>query len=94
MYALKQRYAEFVVLGLALLCHGATATAREARHVVTPESSEARATDTGHRARTHVKLLMPAGGLVRFNARIEQQATPAGSPPSPGFGFQTPASLS
>jgi kumamolisin len=56
-------------------------------HVVIPESSVARAGDSGIMAHTHLRVMMPeAGGFTGT-------PQPSELPPFPGFFFETPASI-
>jgi kumamolisin len=56
-------------------------------HVVIPESSVARAGDNGILAHTHLRVMMPEGGV--FTGAPQ----PKELPPFPGFFFETPASI-
>jgi kumamolisin len=56
-------------------------------HVVIPESSVARAGDSGIMANTHLRVMMPEGGVFTGTPQ------PSELPPFPGFFFETPASI-
>jgi kumamolisin len=56
-------------------------------HVVIPESSVAQAGDNGIMAHTHLRIMMPEGGVFTGNPQ------PSELPPFPGFFFETPASI-
>ena len=81
------------LIGTLALWTSVSLSAREARLVISPASSVAQAGDAGAWVRTHVKLLVPQGGIEKFNARIQRLTRPAGMPPATGYGYQTPASL-
>jgi kumamolisin len=56
-------------------------------HVVIPESSVARAGDNGIRAHTHLRVMMPEGGVLTGTPQ------PRELPPFAGLFFETPASI-
>jgi kumamolisin len=56
-------------------------------HVVIPESSVEGAGDAGVMAHTHLRVMMPEGGVFTGTAQ------PSELPPFPGFFFETPASI-
>src|SRR5216684_6342374 len=56
-------------------------------HVIIPESSVERTGDNGVMAHTHLRIMMPEGGVFTGTPQ------PNELPPFPGFFFETPASI-
>ncbi len=82
----------FVLAVVASLWVGPS-SAHDAVTIFTPASSEAHPEYAGQRARTMIHYALPPGGITAFNARIESNPMPFGSPPSSGTAYSTPASL-
>jgi subtilase family serine protease len=77
----------------AILAVGSIAYAAGPVQVVTPDSGIVKPEDNGLRARTHYRILVPAGGYEKLNAHIDANLKLFGGPPYAGYGYETPASL-
>jgi kumamolisin len=70
------------------LCFAQVSAAQSsAGHVVIPQSSVEHAEDLGVMAHTHVRIMMPEGGVFTGTPQ------PSELPPFPGFLYETPASI-
>jgi subtilase family serine protease len=78
---------------VAILAIGCIAYAAGPVQVLTPNSGVLKPEDKGLRARTHYRILVPAGGYEKLNAQIDANSKPFGGPPYTGYGYETPASL-
>lgn len=75
---------------ISLLCFAQVSAAQNQSrkgHVVIPESSVERAGDNGVMAHTHLRIMMPEGGVFTGTPQ------PNELPPFPGYFFETPASI-
>ena len=75
---------------ISLLCFAQVSAAQNQSrkgHVVIPESSVERAGDNGVIAHTHLRIMMPEGGVFTGTPQ------PSELPPFPGYFFETPASI-
>src|SRR6266550_41287 len=75
---------------VSLLCFAQVSAAQNQSrkgHVVIPESSVERAGDNGVMAHTHLRIMMPEGGVFTGTPQ------PNELPPFPGYFFETPASI-
>ena len=64
-----------------------------AQEIIRPQSDLESPQDPGIRAHTHMRMLIPQGGIQEFNANIKVKKAAAGGPPTAGSFFETPASL-
>ena len=76
-----------VAFALCFAQVGAAQNQSRKGHVVIPESSVASAGDNGVMAHTHLRIMMPEGGVFTGTPQ------PSELPPFPGFFFETPASI-
>src|SRR2546421_5011939 len=75
---------------ISLLCFAQVSAAQNQSrkgHVVIPESSVEPPGDIGVKAHTHLRIMMPEGGLFTGTPQ------PNELPPFPGYFFETPASI-
>ena len=75
---------------ISLLCFAQVSAAQNQSrkgHVVIPESSVERGGDNGVMAHTHLRIMMPEGGVFTGTPQ------PNELPPFPGYFFETPASI-
>ena len=75
----------FSLLGFA---HGISAP-----QIIRPQSNFENPEDPGTKPHTHLRVMIPSGGLQALNTHINAKTSATGKPPYPGYLYETPASL-